>query len=57
VLILESAAASILVLGSVLILRACWEGDTEPRKTRSLRRVPRPKAKARSMGADHKRAA
>jgi len=54
VLILESAAATALVAGSVFILRACWRGDhpklrlaarnrTRTRTARAPRRLdPRP---------------
>jgi len=34
VVILESAAAALLAVGSVLILRACWQAD-QPRVTRA----------------------
>jgi len=53
VLILESAAASALIFGSALILRACWRVDQ--RNTPPLRR--RTAWRKTSLPVAHKRAA
>jgi hypothetical protein len=54
VVILESAAATVLVLGSVLILRACWKVDS-PRHVGVVRR--RRIAHPKTVSAEHRRAA
>jgi hypothetical protein len=53
VVILESAAASVLIFGSALILRACWRVDQ--RNAPPLRR--RSAWRKTSLPVGHKRAA
>jgi hypothetical protein len=53
VVIVESVGASLLLLGTILILRACWRMDQPPAKVSTRAR----KARGRRQVAMDKRAA
>ncbi len=55
-LILESAAATVLVAGSVFILRACWRID-QPKMRLARTRRGKPRGRSGPLPVLHKRAA